>query len=206
MDLSQLHGAQQQSMMLEGVGNIYGEVTNMRGEINDLKEAVNRCERKHTVSEENELLRQENHDLQNECEKLRQANQQLQHKIGEYVEIFTSSPGNHVMDQEVISRFKDLRSAVYAAVTEVWTPKLKEMIPPTEVAHESILECLGAKGPLNMTRSQHYICRIIFEMLMKYIFSRSVFGYFDYAGDAASHLRIAEHKFNEIVPMGKCIW
>ncbi|KAK8073654.1 hypothetical protein PG994_004553 [Apiospora phragmitis] len=191
---------QQQSQMLE-------EMRSMRRDVNDIQEGNNRCEQKHTVSEENETLRLENHDLQNECEKLRQLNQQLQHKNGEYADLLIKSPGDHVMDQDVITRFKDLRNAIYGAVTEVWAPKLKEMLPPVQASHKSILHDLVGSGPYNVARSQNHICKIVLETLIKHIFGRPIFGHYHTQGPATDFLRQLEQYFIDTVPHAmKGLW
>ncbi|KAK8024239.1 hypothetical protein PG993_012305 [Apiospora rasikravindrae] len=194
---------QQQPVMMDGIGYIHQEVATMRQEFNEVKEMINRCERKHTISEENELLRQENIDLQNECEKLRKANQKLQHQMGEYVDILTNSPNDQVMDQDVICKFKELRSLVYGAVTEVWTPKFKEVVLPDKDEQMNVLkDKLACKGSLNVLRLQHHFCRVIFQALLKNIFGRPLFGHYNPESDAADALSDVEKHFTKIVPKG----
>ncbi|KAK7972984.1 hypothetical protein PG988_007118 [Apiospora saccharicola] len=191
---------QQQSQMMEGMKAMSLELTSLRHEVNQVHEGNIRCEQKHTVSKENEKLRQENHDLQNECEKLRQLNQQLNDQVGNYVDLLTKSPIDHVMDQEVIHAFKDLRNSVYGTVTEVWTPVLNDLDSSGKTEYRSILESLVGQGSLSVARSQNHVCRIIFETLCKYIFNRTLFGHFDHAGGTAKYLQNVEHDFMEMVP------
>lgn len=195
----------QQSQMLESMRAMGSELTSLRQEVNQIHEGNIRCEQKHTVSEENEKLRQENHDLQNDCEKLRQLNQQLNNKVGEYVDLLTNSPVDHVMDEDVIHAFKDLRNSVYGTVTEVWTPVLKDLVISGKSEHRESLESLVGQGPLSVPRSQNHVCRIIFERLVEYIFSQALFGHLDNEGARATNLKNVEQDFLKIVPNGKSI-
>ncbi|KAK8877380.1 hypothetical protein PGQ11_002326 [Apiospora arundinis] len=192
---------QQQAQMLGGMRDMSHELAVLRQEVNQIREGNFRCEQKHTVSEQNENLRLENHDLEIECEKLRQLNQQLKHKNQEYVDILIKSPSDRVLDQDVISSFKDLRTAVYGAVTEICAPKVKEMKPLDSLEHKTILRGLVNKGPCDVSRVMNHICRVITQALVKCIFDLPLFGYFSPTSSAANTLKDVEQHFAETVPM-----
>ncbi|KAK8071085.1 hypothetical protein PG997_011288 [Apiospora hydei] len=186
MDPSQLQVIiDQQSHILEGMRTIYDEVRNLQQKVDGMQSANDHYKHQGADPEGNEVLRQENHDLQNQLEQVQQINQQLKHKNQEYVDILTTSPSDHVLDDEVIHRFKDLRSIVYGAVTEVWTPKLKEMIPSAKPELNSILKTLGAKD---------------LSMLPDYRTTYSKSSLERLSSAAASHLGDLERKFANMVP------
>ncbi|KAK7946741.1 uncharacterized protein PG986_011062 [Apiospora aurea] len=222
--------SQHESQMLTEMRTMTREMASMRREMSKLQNDLRRCEQKHTVSEENELLRQQLYDLQkkreqsvrikqdpslseendalhkevhslrNECEQLRQDKQQLQCENARYVDILTNSTSDHVMDQEVSDRLKALRSAVYAAVIEVWIPKFKKLQPQVTEEHQRILQGILRKGPFNAARFQSHVCRVILQVLIKCIFNRSLFSCYDIKSPVAEILKDLEKYFIDIVP------
>ncbi|KAK7917233.1 hypothetical protein PG985_010841 [Apiospora marii] len=228
MDPSQTQGVtQQQSQMMEWMKKLSHEVMGMRSEFSKLQEGFSRCEqertaseesttlhqedcnwqhryeqlRQHPVWEENEVLRQKLQDSQRQSEQLRQTNQNLQAQNEHYFDLLTKEPGSQVLDQEIINKFKGLRNVVYGAVSEVWTPKFKELCPLTKVEHNAILkDVMGEVGPGNAPRFQHHICRIILQTLIRYIFSRTLFGHYKADGQVARSLNGLEVAFSQFVP------
>ncbi|KAK7973984.1 hypothetical protein PG989_015832 [Apiospora arundinis] len=177
----------------------------MQRNIDQLQNWAGRYEQQLAVSTDNELFHQQHHDLREECEKLRQHNQQLQEQNAEYVDLLTTSSGDHVMDQDVICKFQDLRSVVHEAVVEIWMPKFESLHPPTSDEHSKILqELMGDEGPYNLARFQNKICGIITQVLKEFIFDRPLFGWHDTTDEVASYMGKLEDYFGDIVPKVHC--
>ncbi|KAK8109846.1 hypothetical protein PG999_007983 [Apiospora kogelbergensis] len=176
------------------------KLAKLQQDVDQMHEGVNRCEQKNTVSEENEVLRQKCHDLENRLAHVEQTNEQLRSENQNYVDNLTKLPGDHVIDQELVRKFKGLREVIYDAVIEGWYPKVKEMISSGKTRDRSILRDLVGEGPVDAIRVQNRLCNIIFETLVEYIFGQSHFGNYKSQGSLAKYLRGIEDHFEVIVP------